>query len=77
MEEWVPIRVLKDENDDSDKEYDLDYICSCKRASYFKKDKNGDPAVSIHRGKFSTPIAYRTCNRLKQTDYPRLECTVI
>ena len=29
-EKWVPIRVLKDESDDSDEEYDLDYICSCK-----------------------------------------------
>ena len=72
VEEWVPIRVLKDENDDSDKEYDLDYIRSCKRASYFKRNKNGDPAVSTHHGKckFPTPIAYQTCTRLKQTDYP-------
>ena len=71
LEEWVPIRVLKDENDDSDEEYDLDYIHSCKRASYFKKDKNVDPAVSIHlnKRKFPTPIAYQTHNRLKQTDY--------
>ena len=56
----VPIRVLKDESDDSGEEYDLDYIRSCKRISYSKRDKNGDPAVSIHRGKckFATPIAY-------------------
>ena len=69
-EKWVPIRVLKDMSDDSDKEYDLDYIHSCERIRYFKRDKNGDPAVSIHRGKckFPTPIAYRTRTRLKQTD---------
>ena len=71
-EKWVPIRVLKDVSDDSDKEYDLDYIRSCKRIRYFKRDKNGDPAVSIHRGKckFPTPIAFRTRTRLKQTDCP-------
>ena len=59
-EKWVPIKVLKDESDDSDEEYDLDYIRSCKRISYFKRDKDGDPAVSIHRSKckFTTPIAY-------------------
>ena len=56
-EKWVPIRVyvLKDESDDSDEEYDLDYIRSCKRISYFKKDH-------------PTPIAYQTRTRLKQTD---------
>ena len=71
-EKWVPIRVLKDMSDDSDKEYDLDYIRSCKQIRYFKRDKNGDPAVSIHRGKckFPTPIAFRTRTRLKQTDCP-------
>ena len=71
-EKWVPIRVLKDESDDSDGEYDLDYIRSCKRICYFKRNKNGDPAVSTHRGKckFPTPIAYQTRTRLKQTDYP-------
>ena len=71
-EKWVPIRVLKDESDDSDEEYDLDYIRSCKLISCFKKDKNGDPAVSIHHGKckFPTPIAHQTRTRLKQTDYP-------
>ena len=64
-----PIRVLKDDSDDSDGEYDLDYIRSCKRICYFKRDKNGDPAVSTHRGKckFPTPITFRTCTR--QTDY--------
>ena len=64
--------LIKDESDDSGEEYDLDYICSCKQISYFKRDKNGDPAVSIHRGKckFPTPIAYQTHTRLKQTDYP-------
>ena len=62
-----PTRVLKDESDDSE-EYDLDYIRCCKRISYFKKDKNGDPAVSIHHGKckFPIPIAYQTHTRLKQ-----------
>ena len=45
----------QDESDDSE-EYDLDYICSCKRISYFKKDKNGDSAVSIHHGKCKFPI---------------------
>ena len=52
--------LIKDESDDSGEEYDLDYIRSCKRISYFKRDKIGDPAVSIHRGKckFPTPIAY-------------------
>ena len=70
----VPIKVLKDESGDSDKEYDFDYICSSQRISYFKKVKNGDPAVSIHRGKckFPTSIAYRTHTRLKQTDPPIL-----
>ena len=69
-EKWVPIRVLKNMSVDSDEQYDLDYICSCKRIRYFKRDKNGDPAVSIHRGKckFPTPIALRTRTRLKQTD---------
>ena len=69
-EKWVPIRVLKDMSVDSDKEYDLDYIRSCKQIRYFKRDKNGDPAVSIHRGKckFPTLIAFRTRTRLKQTD---------
>ena len=42
-EKWVP----KDMSDDSDNEYDLNYICSCKRIHYFKGDKNGDPAISI------------------------------
>ena len=68
-EKWVPIRVLKDMSVDSDEEYDLDYIRSCKRICYFKRDKNEDPAVSIHHGKckFPTPIAFRTRIRLKQT----------
>ena len=73
-ENRVPIRVIKDMSDDSDKDYDLDYICSCKRIHYFKRDRNGDPAVSIHRGKckFPTPIAYRTRTRLKQPDCPNV-----
>ena len=63
-----------DMSDDSDKGYDLDYICSCKRIRYFKRDRNGDPAVSIHRGKckFPTPIAYRARTRLKQPDCPNV-----
>ena len=68
-EKWVPTRVLKDMSVDSDEEYDLDYICSCKRIRYFKRDKNEDPAVSIPRGKckFPTSIAYRTrMDRLSQ-----------
>ena len=53
-EKWIPIRVLKDVSEDSDKEYDLDCICSSKRISYFKKVKNEDPAVSIHCGKYNS-----------------------
>ena len=56
-----------------DEECDLDYICSYKRIHYFKRDKNGDPAVFIHRGKckLPTPIAYQTRTKLKQTDYAK------
>jgi len=70
-ENWVSIRALRDMSVDSDEEYDLDYIHSCKRIHYFKRDKNGNPAVSMYCGKckFLTPIAYRTHARLKQTDY--------
>jgi len=52
------------------KEYDLDFIRSCKQLHIFKREENGDPAVSIHCGKckFPTPIAYQTRTRLKQTD---------
>ena len=40
-EKWVPIRVLKDMSVDSDKEYDLDYIRSCKQIHYFKRTRMG------------------------------------
>ena len=40
-EKWVPTRVLKDMSDDSDEEYDLDYIRSCKRNRYFKRQEWG------------------------------------
>ena len=43
-----------DESEDSDKEYDLDCICSSKQISYFKKVKNEDPAVSIHCAKYNS-----------------------
>ena len=51
------IRVLMDKSDDPDKKHDLHF---CKRIQYFKRDKNVDPAVSIHHGKckFQTPIAF-------------------
>ena len=72
-EKWVPIRVLKDESDDSDGEYDLNYIRSCKWICYFKRNKNGDPAVSIHRGKCKLlPLLTKHVLGLNmQTDYPQ------
>jgi len=49
-------------------EYYPDFIRSCKRLHFFKKEENRDPGVSIHCGKckFPAPIAYQACTRLRQ-----------
>ena len=39
------IQRQSDDPSVDDEEYDLDYIRSCKPLCFFRRDKNGDPAI--------------------------------
>ena len=74
-ENWTAVRVLKPRVwmdseatasgfDDSEDEYNVNYLQHCKKIRFFSKD--GDPAVSVYSGhcRFPTPIACRTRAKL-------------
>ena len=70
---WIPIRILKPDwnkkaSDSSNAEYDAEFLRSRKMVQYCWSE-NGNPFLSIHRGKckYPTPIAYRTRTRSKLT----------
>ena len=54
------------QSDSSNAEYDVEFLRSCKKVQYCRSE-NGNPFLSIHRGKgkYPTPIAYRTQTRSK------------
>ena len=61
---WMDSEATASGFDDSEDEYDVNYLQHCKKIRFISKD--GDPAVSVYSGhcRFPTPIACRTRAKL-------------